>query len=159
MKIHGVNPNAAVFLYETWPRADLTYARRGPYAGLPIDVMGTDLHKAYYEEFVTDRHYQAVAPAGDAWLLAMQRRVARVNPADESDPGKVNLWNADGIHPSVYGAYLNGCVLFQTISGGDVRAFGDTEGAAHDLGIAPEVARALREVAFDQVAASDAAGR
>jgi hypothetical protein len=157
-KIHSVDPDAAIFLYETWPRADRTYPRGSPYYGRSIDVMGRDLHNAYYEEFTSDRHYQAVAPAGDAWLLAMQRGIAQSNPYDP-EPGRIDLWNADRAYPSVYGAYLNACVIFETVTGEDAESLGSFEQAAQDLHISPDIAQSLQEIAHDQVTASIEAGR
>jgi hypothetical protein len=157
-KIHSVDPDAAIFLYETWPRADRTYLPGAPYYGKSIDAMGRDLHNAYYEEFTSDRHYQAVAPAGDAWLLAMQRGVAQSNPYDP-EPGRIDLWNVDRAHPSVYGAYLNACVIFETVTGESAESLGPGEQAARDLHIAPDIADSLQTIAHDQVAASIQAGR
>ena len=157
-KIHSVDPDAAIFLYETWTRADRTYLPHEPYYGKSIDAMGRDLHDAYYEEFTTDRHFQAVAPAGDAWLLAMERGVAQSNPYDP-EAGRVNLWNVDRAHPSVYGAYLNACVIFETVTGENAESLGSAEQAARDLHIAPDVATSLQEIAHDQVAASTEGGR
>ncbi len=157
-KIHSVNPDAAVFLYETWARADRTYRKNAPYYGDSIDVMARDLHKAYYEEFVTDRHFQDVAPAGDAWLLAISRGYAQSNPYDP-EPGRFDLWSSDGAYPSVYGAYLNACVIFETVTGENAEALGAHEIAARDLGIAPAEASELQEVAHDQIVAAAAAGR
>jgi hypothetical protein len=156
-KIHSVDPDAAVFLYETWPRADRTYLRGSPYYGRSIDVMGRDLHNAYYEEFTTDRHFEAVAPAGDAWLLAMQRGVAESNPYDP-EPGRIDLWNVDRAHPSVYGAYLNACVIFETVTGENAESLGPAEQAAQDLHIAPNIAESLQSIAHDQVIAATQAG-
>jgi hypothetical protein len=157
-KIHSVNPDAAVFLYETWARADRTYRKNAPYYGESIDVMARDLHKAYYEEFVTDRHFQDVAPAGDAWLLAISRGYAQSNPYDP-EAGRFDLWNDDGASPSVYGAYLNACVIFETVTGENAESLGAHEIAARDLGIAPQEATELQEVAHDQILAAAAAGR
>jgi hypothetical protein len=157
-KIHSVDPDAAVFLYETWPRADRTYLPGSPYYGKSIDAMGRDLHNAYYEEFTSDRHYQGVAPAGDAWLLAMQRGVAQSNPYDP-EPGRIDLWNVDRAHPSVYGAYLNACVIFETVTGESAESLGPNEQAASDLHIAPDIAESLQDIAHDQVVAAAAAGR
>ncbi len=44
-----------------------------------------------------------VAPVGYAWLLAMDQ-----NP-------QLDLWQADGSHPSVQGTYLAACVFYAVI--------------------------------------------
>jgi hypothetical protein len=54
-------------------------------------------------------------------------------------------------HPSKYGAYLNGLVLFETIAGMDVRRFGGQEQAARDLGIEEKIAVELQRVAWETI--------
>lgn len=157
-RIHSVDPEAAVFLYQTWTRADFTYLAHGPYHGESIDVMGRDLHQAYYKEFVTDRHFQDVAPAGDAWLLAMSRGYAQSNPY-APEPGRFDLWSGDGANPSVYGAYLNALVIFETVTGQSATSLGSHETAARDLGISGIEASELQDVAHAQCLAAAALGR
>ncbi len=64
---------------------------------------------------------------------------------------------ADLHHPSIYGAYLSGLVLFQQITGDDVRNLGPTEKAAQQLGISSSVAIALQRVAWESVTQENAA--
>ena len=156
---HQANPPARVYLYETWARADLTYPAGGSYAGLPLDSMQADLHRAYYREAAQDRAIAGVAPAGDAWLQAIRKGMADANPYDAAEPGKVDLWAVDHYHPSVYGAYLNACVLLAEVAGYDPRRLGAREQAAADLGIAPAVAVRLQRVAWTQVRAGRKAKR
>lgn len=151
--IHTANPKAQVYLYETWARADQTYTPKGGYAGLPIDSMASDLHRAYYREAAQNGHIAGVAPAGDAWLRAIETGVAMRNPYQPT-AGKVNLWGQDNYHPSQWGAYLNACVLFGEITGRDPRRFGAQEQAAATLGIAPDEATALQRVAYEQLQAA-----
>jgi hypothetical protein len=151
--IHAANPRAQVYLYETWARADQTYPATGGYAGLPIDSMTADLHRAYYREAAQNGHFAGVAPAGDAWLRAIQAGVALRNPY-QPEPGKINLWNTDNYHPSPAGAYLNACVLFGQLTGRDPRRLGGQEQAAAALGLAPAQAVALQRVAWEQVQAA-----
>ena len=150
--IHTANPAAQVYLYQTWARADLTYPADKPYTGLPLDSMTQDLHAAYYQEAARNGHVVGVAPAGDAWLRAVQQGVATPNPY-APEPGKVDLWATDRYHPSRYGAYLNACVLLAELTGYNPRKLGRTEQAAADLGIAPEVAVKLQKLARQQVRA------
>lgn len=152
--VHTANPQAQVYLYQTWARADLTYPTDKSYAGLPLDSMTTDLHRAYYQEATQDKRFAGVAPAGDAWLRAVRQGVADPNPYDAPEPGKVDLWGRDHYHPSPYGAYLNACVLLAEITGKDPRKLGRQEQAAAALGIAPEVAVQLQKVAYEQVKAA-----
>lgn len=151
--VHGANPKAKVYLYETWARADLTYPADKAYSGLPLDSMTTDLHVAYYQEAARNKHFAGVAPAGDAWLWAIEQGVALPNPYSP-EPGKVDLWAPDHYHPSVYGAYLNACVLLARITHYDPRKLGAHEQAAAALGIAPEVAVQLQRIAHEQVRAA-----
>ncbi|RZL08816.1 MAG: hypothetical protein EOO62_14745, partial [Hymenobacter sp.] len=78
--IHAANPATQVYLYQTWARADLTYPSGAPYAGLPIDSMTQDLHVGYARAAALDGRLAGVAPAGDAWLRAIQANVAQRNP-------------------------------------------------------------------------------
>jgi hypothetical protein len=148
--VHQANPKAEVYLYETWPRADLTYQENKPYSGLPLDSMTTDLHRAYFQEAARNKHFAGVAPAGDAWLRAVQQGVALPNPY-KPEPGKVDLWGRDQYHPGIYGAYLNACVVLAEVTGKDPRKLGAKEQAAADLGIAPTVATQLQRLAYEQV--------
>jgi hypothetical protein len=146
--IHAENSAAAIYLYETFPRADLTYPERGPYHGDSIEVMARDLHAGYAREFASNTHVRDVAPAGDAWMDAIHEGIAARNPAQVA-PGTINLWGADSYHPSIYGAYLNALVIFRTVTGRDPRAFGQSERAAIALGIAPAMAVTLQGLAAD----------
>ena len=102
---------------------------RTRFAGKLITFMGNQLHDAYYGEFSREGHLPGVAPAGDAWLRAIASGIAVANPyAPES--GKLDLWAVDNNHPSAWGAYLNACVIFQTVTGRDPRALGAAERAA-----------------------------
>ncbi|OUJ74683.1 DUF4886 domain-containing protein [Hymenobacter crusticola] len=151
--VHARNPKAKVYLYETWARADQTYPEGKAYSGLPVDSMTQDLHRGYYSLAKRNGHIAGVAPAGDAWLRAIQEGVAVRNPYSP-EAGKVNLWGADNYHPSNWGSYLNACVLFAEITGQDPRKLGAKEQAAADLGIAPEDAVRLQRIAAEQVRAA-----
>ncbi|MDB5268627.1 MAG: hypothetical protein JWP58_1667 [Hymenobacter sp.] len=147
--VHAANAAAKVYLYETWPRADLTYPAGEPYSGQPITAMGTDLHNGYNQAFVQNGHFEAVAPVGDAWQLAMQTGVAMSNPYNPT-AGQLDLWTTY-FHASKWGSYLSACVLLYQITGVDPRTLGAAETAAADLGIAPADAVALQRVAYNQV--------
>lgn len=150
--VHGVNKRADIYLYETFPRADITYSPaptgRSSYKGDSIEVMAVDLHEAYAREFSANGHFKAVAPVGDAWVKAFRTGLAVRNPA-QAESGKINLWGADSYHPSIYGAYLNALVLLRTITGKDPRVLGEKERAAAALGIAPAMAVTLQRLAFE----------
>ena len=110
--------------------------------------MGRDLHDAYVREFTANGHFKAIAPVGDAWLSAFRSGLAERNPF-KPEQGKINLWGADSYHPSIYGAYLNALVLFETITGKDPRQLGEKERAAAALGIEPAMAVVLQKLAFE----------
>ncbi|MBH8569783.1 InlB B-repeat-containing protein [Microvirga sp. STS02] len=150
--VHSANAAAKVYLYETWARADLTYPAGQPYSGQPISAMGTDLHNAYSQLFAQNGHFEAVAPVGDAWQLAMQTGVAMPNPYNPT-AGQLDLWTSY-FHASKWGSYLSACVLFGQITGADPRSLGSGETAAADLGIAPADAVALQQVAYNQLSAT-----
>jgi hypothetical protein len=57
----------------------------------------------------------------------------------------------DYLHPSIFGAYLSGLVLFQQITGTDVRTLGANEAAAAQLGIPSAMATQLQQVAWQTV--------
>jgi len=148
--VHATSPTAKIWLYETFPRADLTYPDGAPFAGKPITFMGNQLHDAYYAEVAREGHLAGVAPAGDAWLRAIASGVAEANPyAPES--GKLDLWAVDHNHPSAWGAYLNACVIFETVTGRDPRALGGGERAAVDLSITRDQALTLQRLAHETV--------
>ncbi len=150
--IHSVNAASKIYLYQTWARADLTYPAGQPYSGQPITAMSTDLHNAYYQAFAQNGRFEAVAPVGDAWQLAMQTGVAMSNPYTPT-AGQLDLWSSY-FHASKWGSYLSACVLLQQITGVDPRSLGAGELAAADLGIAPADAVALQQVAYNQVSGS-----
>jgi hypothetical protein len=151
--VHRANPAARVLLYETFPRADLTYPPGSPYAGKSIDVMGEALHAAYYREAQTEGHVAGVVPVGDAWLRAIRAGAAEPNPY-APEAGKLDLWNVDNYHPSRWGAYLNACVFFERLTTRDARTLGPNEGAAADLGISPVQAQTLQRIAHETVGAA-----
>jgi len=147
--VHQANAAAQLYLYETWARADMTYPAGSAYAGLPIDSMAQDLHRGTYAAFTRNGKFAAVAPAGDAWLAAINAGVAMSNPY-KADATKLNLWGADNYHPSKYASYLNACVLLYTVAGVDPRTLGSGEQAAKDLGIAASTAVTLQQLAYQQ---------
>jgi len=145
-----------------------------PYVGDPDPVrrMAGDLHNAYNTAAANANalgHSSVnVALAGDAWITAMNDSIAVMNPYL---PGalfgpQVDLWDSNaldaccttpiGYHPSLYGAYLNALVLFESITGVDARTLGDETdsnsplyltSAAYSLGISPTIAAELEYIA------------
>lgn len=128
----------------------------------------TDAYRdAYTSASAQDGRIRGIAPVGDAWARAWREGVANPDPYSGSLPGLAlsfdyqpgsepstkDVPNDAGFHhPSKYGAYLNGLVLFQTITGVDVRRFGEGEEAARELEIPGPKAAALQRVAWESVA-------
>lgn len=168
--VHAAAPSANVYLYETWPRADLAKNLAGDpsasgftekYANA-LAALDNAYHNVYYSAALHDGAITAVSPAGDAWIRAWAEGVANPDPFN-GGVSAPSLWygiNAvnnpaitqpDYLHPSVWGAYLSALVLFQQITGKDVRAFGANEMAASQLGLSGTIAEQLQQVAWEQV--------
>lgn len=145
-----------VRLMATWSRADQTYESSGHWYGKPIDAMASDVRAAYDKAARGTPIVKGVIPVGEAWASAMRTGLADPNPYDGIDAGKVNLWNSDNYHASVYGYYLEALTIFGSITGRDPRSLGLNECAAVDLGISPAQAGALQKVAYDQLLAAGA---
>ena len=145
------NPKVELYLMATWSRADEVYPAKGAWAGQPIDVMARDV-RAAYDKAAATAAVKTVIPVGEAWTRAMQTGVADSNPYDGIDAGKLNLWTYDNYHASTYGYYLEALVIFGSVTGRDPRSLGDSECSAFELGLSRAQARALQQIAFDQLA-------
>ncbi len=190
--IHGLNPSAEIYLYQTHALASYVYESNNPdkpifgsstveyqggdiaYApylerdGGSLEMMTADLHDAYFAAAQTPG-ITGVAPAGDAWMRAIQEGIAKRNPyVDDKVTGhRVSLWDDDpalacctvpiGYHTSRYGAYLSALVLFAQITGVDPMNLGPNDKVAMDLGIPRGVARHLQRVAYRTVSCQNAA--
>lgn len=148
------NPKVQIHLMSTWARADQTYAPSGHWAGQPIEAMARDV-RAGYDKAAAATHVQSVIPVGGAWVRAFQAGVADPNPYDGVDAGKVDLWAYDHYHASTYGYYLNALVIFGDLTGRDPRSLTDRECAAFELGLSPAQAKALQQVAFDELTSAN----
>ncbi len=169
--VHGASSAAKLYLYEPWPRADLAETLSGgdpsatgfntSYAA-NLSALANANHNAYYSAAQHDGNIAGVAPAGDAWVNAWATTIANSNPylAGSNLPvlwyglNNVNdpkITKPDYLHPSIYGAYLSGLVLFQQITGTDVRTLGGQEKAARTFGISSAIAVQLQQVAWQTV--------
>jgi hypothetical protein len=144
------NPRVDIYLLATWSRADQTYVSKGRWAGKPIDAMARDV-RAAYDLAATRITATGVLPVGEAWTRAMHTGVADANPYDGIEAEKLNLWTYDHYHASVAGSYLEALVVFGGLTGRDPRSLGDVECSAFELGLSRAQARALQQVAFDQL--------
>ena len=168
--VHAAAPIANVYLYETWPPADIAEANSGSTSSAGFSAAYTqsllntavDYHNAYYSAAAHDGQIAAVAPAGEAWVRAWAEEIANPNPFTSASNLPV-LWygmnpvndprisGPDYHHPSIYGAYLSGLVLFEQITGTDVRKLGANEVAAIHVGIPADIAVRLQNVAWETV--------
>ena len=94
------NPNAQLYLFATWSRADQTYPDGTPWHGKPIQQMGKDVQAAYEQAIKEEPRYAGIVPVGLAWNRAIDSGVADGNPYDGIDAGKVDLWAYDHYHGS-----------------------------------------------------------
>lgn len=145
------NPDVAVYLTATWSRADQTYAENGAWYGQPIDAMAADVRAAYDLAAAGASAVESVNPVGEAWTRAMDTGVADPNPYDGIAFGELDLWTSDHYHASDYGYYLEALVVFGNVTGRDPRSLGAHECSAYELGMSPDEAGALQQVAFDQL--------
>jgi hypothetical protein len=104
-------------------------------------------------ERLAGRRFQGHAVAkprfvGEAFNCAIERKIADPNPYDGLAPGQVDLWASDHYHASNEGYYLEALTIFTALTGSDPRKLGRAETAARELGIRPEIAAGLQDVAF-----------
>jgi len=166
--VHAVAPKAQIFLYETWASGDLAKAIAGDtsqpdfeekYFKALDELLDTNL-ASYRCAAQRDGKVAGVAPTGEAWRRAWADGLANPDPFQVSPSPLPLLWygiNAvndppitkpDYHHPSVYGAYLSGLVLFMKMTGADVRRLGANEQAAAELGIPGRLASRLQQEAW-----------
>jgi hypothetical protein len=152
----NANPQAQVFLYQTWARPDLTYVATGAYFGETLETMGLDIRDSYALAAQQNGNIAGILPVGEAFLRAVADGVAVRNPYAPDRHGLDLWWHEDQFHSSKYGSYLSALVIFGRLSGIDPASFGGNERAAGDLGIDPVDAMRLQRVASEQLQASGA---
>ncbi len=145
------NPKVQIHLMSTWSRADQTYPASGRWAGQPIEAMARDVRAAYDKAAAAAAPVASVVPVGEAWLRAMHTGVADSNPYDGIEAGKLDLWTYDNYHASTYGYYLEALMVFGEVTGRDPRSLTDGECSAFELGLSGTQAKALQQVAFDEL--------
>ena len=150
----NANPDAAVYLYQTWARPDMVYPAGSFYAGQGLAAMTNDLRQAYADAAAANGDITGIAPVGEAFQRAVDTGVALANPYAPVRRGVDLWWHEDQFHPSKHGAYLSALVLFGSITRIDPASFSGAEQAARDLGIAPLDALQLQRVASAQLRAS-----
>lgn len=148
------NPKVEIHLTATWSRADQTYPESGHWHGQPIAAMARDVRAAYDKAATTSPAIKSVIPVGEAWNRAMDEGIADPNPYDGLTPGQIDLWTKDHYHASTEGYYLEALMVFGDLTGRDPRSLGDGECSAFELGMTPANAKALQQVAFEQLSAA-----
>ena len=168
----NANPDARIYLQETWARPDLinapgtktlnpitalaTYDTSTPAPSYfnSLEAMTAEMAAAMqtFRDYADDDGSAGLAgivPTGRTFLRAVQDRVATrdMYAPDAATDGLIDLWFNDGTHPSAHGSYLSALTLFGSITGLDPQSLGRHEQAAFDLGISPDDAWALQRVA------------
>jgi hypothetical protein len=151
--LHARNPDVRIYLDATWSCADLTYPDRTPWHGSGIEQMALDVAKGYDAARKASPGIADVVPVGLAWNRAFAAGVAGPNPYDGIPESQINLWASDNHHASNHGYYLEALLVFGKVTGRDPLSLGPQETAAVDLGISPEQATALEQIAHDELAA------
>jgi hypothetical protein len=146
------NPQVEMLLMSTWSRADQVYRPAGHWHGQPIAKMAEDLLAVNLLALTPGGGIDAVLPVGTAWNRAMRDGVADDNPYDGIAFDQVSLWGWDQYHASAEGYYLEALVVFGMVTKLDPRVLDGKERAADDLGIKPDVAKRLREIAATELA-------
>ena len=142
------NAAARIGLVATWSRPDQTFLPSGHWYGKPITRMAEDVRRA---DDLAARRNPAIGrlhPVGEAFNCAIARGIADPNPYDGTSFGKVDLWAYDQYHASTAGYYLSALTIFAGVTGKDPRLLGRREIAADELGLSPDVAERLQEVAW-----------
>jgi len=148
------NPNAKLWLFATWGRADQVYPDNAPPAwkGKTPQIMGRDVQAAYEQAVKEEPRYAGIVPVGLAWNRAIDTGVADVNPYDGLDANKVDLWAYDHYHASSFGYYLEALMDFGKLTGHDPLELKGKDRVAEALGISPAQSNALMQVAHDTLA-------
>jgi hypothetical protein len=147
------NPSAKLYLFATWSRADQVYPDGKPWHGKTVQQMGQDVEEAYEQAVKQEPRYAGIVPVGLAWNRAIDTGVADGNPYDGLDANKVDLWAYDHYHASSYGYYLEALMDFGKITGHDPLELDGKDRVAEALGISPQQAHALMQVAHDTLGA------
>jgi hypothetical protein len=147
------NPAVDLQLSATWSRPDMVYKPGSPWSGAPIEKMANDLRVASNKARAEVPALDGIIPIGESWNRAIAAGIADPNPYDGTNFGQVNLWAYDHYHGSVFGYYLEALLIFGRVTGLDPRSLGPKEKAAFDLGIAPDTAAALQQIAVDTLEA------
>ena len=99
----------------------------------------------------------SVAHRGQRAAAGRVRRTQCGEIGDGVDAGKINLWTTDHYHASDRGYYLEALVIFGHLTGRDPRSLGENECSGFELGLSRAEVKALQQVAFDELAAANAA--
>jgi hypothetical protein len=129
--IHSANPLAQTVLFAAWGRKNGDSQNCGIYPGV-CTYKSQQQRIARTFDRLAARTSARLAPIGTAWS-----RIRQTHP-------EIELYDADGIHPSAAGTYLAACVFYAALL---------RKGAlgASPLGLDPVVARNLQRAAQESV--------
>lgn len=171
----NANASAQIYLQQTWARPNLINA---PFTTTADPVTGNAVSTgipatSFFPtlEAMTDEMTAAlinvaafagadgsggisgIVPVGQAFLRAVTDGVATrdMYSSSAATDGLMDLWFNDGTHASVLGSYLSALTLFGSITELDPQSLGYYEQSARDLGINPEDAYRLQQVAAEQL--------
>ena len=142
------NAKAHIGLVATWSRPDQTFPSEGHWSGKPIQRMALDIRRADDRALRASGKINWVILVGEAFNCAIASGIADANPYDGIAPGTVNLWASDSYHASTAGYYLEALTIFSRVTGRDPRRLGRDESAARELGLQPDLAERLQQVAY-----------
>ena len=148
------SPSVEIYVTATWSRPDLTYPEKKLWHGKSIYTMADDINAAYRRLATEVAGVKSVNPVGVAFSRAIREELADANPYDGLDAGKLNLWTYDNYHASTFGYYLEALVVFGNVTGVDPLALGSSECSAYELGMSTAQAKALQQVAHDELVVS-----
>ncbi len=135
IKVH--NPHARTFLYMTWGRrdGDTPYCPDMPWVCTYWDMDST-LRRRY--EMLADMEGAGLAPVG-----SVRRRLRRTFPS-------LDLYIADGSHPTPVASYVAACTMYTTLFGKGLEAVTFTAG--HPAAVVDSIHKAVTIVAYDSLA-------
>jgi hypothetical protein len=148
------SPSVELYVSATWSRPDMIYVEGTPWHGTTIDVMGTDIDRAYDRLAAEVPGVKAVNPVGEAFNRAIRTGVADGTPYDGIAADQIDLWTYDHYHASTHGYYLEALVVFGNVTGVDPLALGRGECSGFEMGMSPDQVEALQQVAHDELVAA-----
>ena len=149
------NPQVAVRIMATWPRADQTYEAQGAWYRKPIEVMAQDVRSGYDQAAAATPVVKAVIPVGDAWVRAMHAGLAKIRTPMMESRLASSIYGASMAITPASTAPTSRRWSSSAASRDSIRApwAAASCSAFLELGLSPAQTDALQQVAFDQLSA------